>query len=157
MPLSQYDKFFDYLSDLKDTYRRLADLLMEKLDAISCNDLLRIDELTGKEQAFVLTSKGFDANIKRFREQLSLSGENLSEIIPNLPRSEQQRFLDLFRLLKSNLEECQALNDNCQGLLGDTLHKINRALDKTRGAKYGKAAEAASSASDRPQLFTKTV
>ena len=154
MLLSKYDKFYDYLSDLRDTYRRLADLLLEKLDAISCNDLLRIDEITGKEQAFVLTCKGFDANIKRFREQLPLSGETLSEVISNLPPEEQQRFADLLRPLKSNLDECQALNASCQGLMGDTLHKINRALEKTPGAGYGKAAPAAN---DRPQLFTKTV
>lgn len=156
--MGKYDKLYQYLEDLHQSHVHLSGLLVAKLDAVIAADLDRLDEIIKQEQVFVLVSKGFDANLKRFREELSLSGDTLSRIITELPPEERQRFRDLFERLKLSLEETKALNRKSQDLLDQHLHRIGkslRSLDKSNGTSYGKAASEANG--ERPHLFTQSV
>ena len=155
--MRKYDKFYQYLEELHQNHVHLSGLLVAKLDAVIEADLDRLDKIIKEEQVFVLVSKSFDSNLKRFKQELSLSGDTLSQIVTELPPEERQRFRDLFERLKLSLEETKALNQKSQDLLDQYLHKINKsikALDKNHGASYGKASE---SNGDRPRLFTQSV
>lgn len=158
--MSSYDKFYDYLSELHGNQQRLSELLTDKIKAVTGGNLDRLDEIIKDEQVFVLASKSFDANIKRFREQLSLSGEKLSDLIPELPLEEQQRFRDLFKKLSAGLEQTSALNSQCQGLIEGRLHVLDkgvRRLDKSPAKPYGKPEGVQPPSNGTPRLFTKSV
>lgn len=155
--MSRYDKFYAYLEELNNNHLHLSGLLQRKLDAAIRHDTDELDAVIKEEQVFVLVSKGVEGNLTRFREQLSLQGETLREIIPELPADERQRFEDIFHKLKLNVEETQTLNLKCQELLEQHLHTIDKALrelDKSRSKTYGKNA---GEPGKEPGLFTKSI
>lgn len=144
--MENIDKFYAYLSELQENYTKLAALLKDKLDAVVQYDVLRLDGIIKQEQVFVLVSKGFDTNIKTYREKLSLRGDTLGAVIDELPDSERERFRTLFKQLQAVLEEVRSLNESCQKLIEERLYSIDKAikeLDKTDGRPgYGKNATA---------------
>ncbi len=157
--MSKYDKFYEYLADLHQNHVRLLDLLQSKLKAVDSQDINKLDEIMKEEQVFVLVSKSFDSNIQRFRNELSLSGEKLSDIIPELPDQEQQRFRTIFKQLKNSLDQTQALNQNCQDLLEERLYVLNkniRKLDTSANNTYTKPGDAGKSGGSQ-YLLTKSV
>ena len=126
--MSRYDKFYTYLCELHSSHLRLIDLLKNKLVAISDSDLDTLDDTIKEEQVYVLASKSFENNIARYRRELSLSGDKLSEIIPNMPDDEQGRFFEIFENLESGLSLANELNQKCQTLLESKLYSINKSL-----------------------------
>ena len=139
--LSDYDKFHGYLTDFLHGYKRLAELLSKKLAAIAKFDVSTLDEIIKEEQVFVLLSRGFDQNVQNYREKLSLKGTSLSEVIQEMPITEQGRFQSLLKALKSQLDEVKFMNEKCQSLIEERIysleHAINR-LDNSRNATYRK-------------------
>lgn len=139
--LSAYDKFHAYLCELLQSYDKLSSLLQEKLTVVQADDTGRLDGIIKEEQVFVLISKGFDASIKKYREELSLQGETLSSIVKELPGEERQRFQDVFRQLQSKLSEVKGLNERCQSLIQEKLYSLDKTikgLDKSATTTYNK-------------------
>ena len=151
-----YDKFFAYLDSLDKSFIKLAGLLHEKLAALDRFDPDTLDEIVKEEQVYTLKSKGFESQIKNFRQQLKLSGETLSEVIAELPEEEKQRFEDVFLRLSTSLEVVRELNQKCQDLTENRLHQIDKALkdvDKSKGTSYSEIRNS----DDAPKLMNKSI
>ena len=84
-----YDKFHGYLTELEGNFAKLSQLLHNKLSALERFDIDRLDAIIKEEQVFVLLSKSFDANVASYRQKLGLKGQQLSDIITELPVEEQ--------------------------------------------------------------------
>ena len=151
-----YDKFLAYLNDLEKSFEALSGLLTQKLVALDRFDLEKLDNILKEEQVYVLQTKGFDNNIKMYREKLGFSGDRLSQIIGELPGAEQQRFDDALKQLTAALEKVKALNEKCQGLTESRLSALDKAikeLDRSTGANYGETRPPA----DAPMLMNKSI
>lgn len=154
-----YDKFHAYLCELEESYTRLSEVLTRKLAALQKFDLDQLDEILKEEQVYALIARGFDANIKGYREKLSLSGETLGEIIEELPDEEADRFQQIFIKLKAALEVAGALNQRCQDLIEERLHYLDKAIKELDGKPTTYSQKGSSEPGDKtpPKLFTKSV
>ncbi|MCL2033861.1 MAG: flagellar protein FlgN [Oscillospiraceae bacterium] len=141
-----YDKFYAYLDEFFQNYTKLSELLTRKLSAIAKFDVATLDGIIKEEQVFVLLSRGFDSNVQNYREKLSLKGSSLSEVISEMPLSQQGRFQSLLTALKSRLDEVKFLNEKCQTLIEERIYSIERSInhiDKSRTSTYSKPGTAA--------------
>ena len=157
--MSQYNKFYAYLSELHQNYEKLFSLLQKKLEAVERFDIEKLDSILKEEQVFVLISKGFDQTIKGFRESLGLKGDSLSNIIGELPTEEHQRFQAIFKELDTTLSAVKGLNEKCQLSIQDRLYSLDKSikeLDKTATTTYSKDKSTQSGGSD-PHILTKSV
>lgn len=155
-----YDKFHGYLTELEGNFAKLSQLLHNKLSALERFDIDRLDAIIKKEQVFVLLSKSFDANVASYRQKLGLKGQQLSDIITELPVEEQGRFQSIFKQLKASLNEVKTLNLKCQDLIEERLYSLDKAikeLDRSTGASYGKQGDDSKRPGDPPHLFSKSV
>ena len=155
-----YDKFHGYLTELEGNFSKLSQLLHNKLSALERFDIDRLDAIIKEEQVFVLLSKSFDANVASYRQKLGLKGQQLSDIIAELPVEEQGRFQSIFEQLKTSLDEVKALNLKCQDLTEERLYSLDKAikeLDRSAGTSYGKQAGDPKRPGDPPHLFSKSV
>ena len=141
-----YDKFYAYLDEFLQNYTKLSGLLTRKLSAIAKFDVATLDGIIKEEQVFVLLSRGFDSNVQNYREKLSLKGASLSEVISEMPLSQQGRFRSMLTALKSRLDEVKFLNEKCQTLIEERIYSVERSinqLDKSKNATYSKPGAAA--------------
>ena len=135
-----FDKFYGYLSELLRSYTKLYELLIRKLAAIAAYDIAALDSIIKEEQVFVLLARGFDTNMQNFRNKLSLTGDSLSAVIPQMPEHEQQRFTSLFHTLRAKLDDVKSINEKCQSLIEERIYSLERAIrsiDKSAGTPYG--------------------
>ncbi|MDR2909167.1 MAG: flagellar protein FlgN [Oscillospiraceae bacterium] len=151
-----YDKFHAYLGELESGFKKLSALLHEKLRAVEKFNLEKLDGIMKEEQAYVLLSRSFDKNIKDYKERLGLEGEKLSDIVEELPEAERARFREAYRTLKAALDEVKALNEKCQGLIEERLHRLDKAIkefDRSAGTPYGDIKKP----SDSPTLMNRQI
>lgn len=155
---SQVDKFYHYLEELHETYSRLVFLLKEKARVVETFDIGRLDEIMKEEQTIVLVTKGFDQNIKRYRDSIGFTGESLIDIVEEMPEERRQDFRVLYANLRAVLEESRVLNEQCQGLIKDRLQMIEKRiqeLDRAGTAPYG--VNGNKTGAPKPGVFSKTV
>ena len=111
----------------------LVNLLDHKLKALEDYNIQKIDAVMKEEQVHVLASRGFEKNLAKFRTELSLEGETLSEVISNLPEEEQERFTELFERFQIVIESAKELNETCQKILKTRMDEIGKVLKKVDG------------------------
>lgn len=136
-------------------YKKLSVLLVRKIAAVEADDIAVLDEIIKDEQVYLLLSRGFDRNIANFRGRMGLKGENLGDIIGELPEDERPRFSALHRRLRSAVGEAGDMNEKCQRMTEAKLHVIGKKLkelDKSGSVSYGKDA-----AGGKPGIFSKTI
>ena len=140
-----YDKFHSYLVELLESYTKLADLLSMKLDAVVNFNSDALDGIIKEEQVFVLLARGFDANLKSYRDKLGLKGESLSAVINEMLVEYQPDFQAVFAKLCTRLDEVRLLNEKCQSLTEERIYRLeclkNR-MDHSSTASYGKPGSA---------------
>ncbi len=157
-----YDKFYGYLSELLQSYTKLGELLTKKLAAVASFDVSALDNIIKEEQVYVLLARGFDNNLRTYREKLALDGDSLSVVIPQMPEEQQARFESVFHRLKRRLDEVKSLNENCQGLIEERIYSLEKAirgLDKSKaGTTYsGKAATPKPGQNSDPHFLHKQI
>lgn len=158
--MNHTDKFYAYLKELDESYTSLADLLRQKLAAVTRNDLVRLDEIIKDEQAYILKARGFDQNLQTHRDRLGLKGDNLAQVIEELPQEHRDSFRRLHKRLKTTLDEVQALNKKCQGEIEDRLYVLDRSikeLDKAENATYRQSGESNNAPGPGAGMFSKSV
>lgn len=157
---NQYDRFYDYLSDLLQNYTKLGELLTQKLSAIARFDMATLDSIIKEEQVFVLLSRGFDSSIQSYRDKLSLKGDSLSAVITEMPDEFQAKFQGLFVRLKSKLGEVKQLNEKCQSLIEERIYTIERSIhqiDKSSTISYGKPGTPKTISGTDTHIFKKSI
>ncbi len=158
-----YDRFYSYLSELLQSYTKLSELLAKKLAAVASFDVSALDNIIKEEQVYVLLARGFDNNLRAYREKLALDGDSLSVVIPQMPDAQQARFESVFHRLKHRLDEVKALNENCQELIEERIYSLEKAIrgldqSKATGATYsGKAVSPKPSRSSDPHFLHKQI
>lgn len=158
--INYYDKFYDYLVELLQSYTKLNELLTQKLSAIARFDITALDNIMKEEQVFVLISRGFDSSIQSYREKLSLKGDSLSAVIEEMPSEYQPKFQGLFANLKSRLDEVKQLNERCQSLIEERIYTLERSihqLDKSNTVSYGKPGAAKPTAGADAHMLHKSI
>lgn len=152
--------FYTYLQELNDSYSGLLDLLRTKLGALSNFDISSLDEIMKQEQVHVLQARGFDNALIQHCKELGVDGGKLSDIITALPQGEQERFIQLHKRLKTTLDEVKDLNENCQSMIQNRLHSIDRSikdLDKSDNKTYHKPGDSQSPAVKQTGFLSKSV
>lgn len=158
--MKHIDKFYLYLDELDHSYKRLAQLLQSKMEAVQKYDLIKLDAILKEEQVYVLLSKGFESNIHAHRDQLSLKGETLSAIISELPEDQKGRFQQQYKRLKTALNTVKDLNDKCQQLLENRLYSLDKSiksLDKSDNTTYRSKAEPIPNAGSNLHILSQSV
>jgi hypothetical protein len=128
------EKFLAYLQTLQSDYSSLAALLHKKREAILAYDLTTLSDIMKDEQAYVLLSRGFNANVEAFRRQLALKGNTLGEVIENLPPQWRPKFQQVFAPLKEAIDNVRERNQECQLVIEQRLGQIGKRIENLSGA-----------------------
>lgn len=120
--------------------KTLMGIEQEKLQAITQNDLQKLDACIKEEQAQVLKLRGLDR--KRDLLLVRMGYENLSfkEIIDVLPQEDRAESRRLYNELQRATDDFNNINASVRTALEVNLHNINAALESLKIPPAGAAA-----------------
>ncbi len=122
------DSFYNYLFGVIKLHRDTIPKLKDELMLIQSNSIDELNDNLNHQQIFLYQIKTFDQDVTAYMEKLGVSGENISEVIKQLPEEEQKRFEELLAEFKETAKEIKFYKDKCQTLLQTKLHTVNKSI-----------------------------
>lgn len=120
------DDFHTYLFGVIKLHQEMIPKLKDELMLIQSNSLDELNQNLNYQQIFIYQVKNFDEKVADYMKQLNLSGNNLSEVIKQLPQDEYERFDDLLKKFEKTSREMQFYKEKCKIILETKLHVINK-------------------------------
>ena len=137
------DQFQDYLSSVLKVYQDLVPVLKIELEAVSKDDINKLDDCLKSQQALLLQTKNFDSKVKEFQVKLNIAAANLSALILQLPEDRQMVFFEILHQFGQASEEVRFYQEKCRTLLQSKLYFIDKVLSESnaqKGSTYTKEA-----------------
>ena len=122
------DSFYNYLFGVVKLHRDAIPKLKDELMLIQSNSVDELNENLNHQQIFLYQIKSFDQDVAAYMEKLGVTGENITEVIKQLPESEQPRFTELLTHFKETAKEIEFYKDKCQTLLQTKLYTVNKKM-----------------------------
>lgn len=120
------DSFYDYLFGVIKLHRDTIPKLKDELMLIQSNSIDELSDNLNHQQIFLYQIKNFDQDVAAYMEKLNVSGKNISEVINQFPKDEQDRFAKLLAEFKEVATEIEFYKNKCQTLLQTKLHVVNK-------------------------------
>lgn len=120
------DSFYDYLFGVIKLHRDTIPKLKDELMLIQSNSIDELSDNLNHQQIFLYQIKNFDLEVAAYMEKLNVSGKNISEVINQFPKDEQDRFAKLLAEFKEVAKEIEFYKNKCQTLLQTKLHVVNK-------------------------------
>lgn len=133
------EEFHQIVLALIELLKTLMGIEQEKLQAITQNDLEKLDACIKEEQAQVLKLRGLDR--KRDLLLVRMGYENLSfqEIIDVLPQEDRAESRRLYNELQKATNDFNSINASVRTALEVNLHNINATLESLKIQPTGAA------------------
>ncbi|MBC3805013.1 hypothetical protein GH808_11280 [Acetobacterium fimetarium] len=120
------EDFYNYIFGVIKLHRELTPKLKDELMLIQSNSLDELNQNLNYQQTFIYQIKNFDEKVADYMKKLNLSGNNLSEVIKQLPQDEQERFDGLLQQFRETSREMQFYKEKCKTLLETKLYVVNK-------------------------------
>ena len=132
--MDNIDDFNKIIVDLIELLENLIKIEESKLNAVTENNLSKLDKCMTEEQACMMHLRGLDK--KREQIQSSLGYEKLafSEIISQLPPEQKNKFKVLYDELLSKTKEFKSISESVKTSIEVNLHCIDSILDKLKNS-----------------------
>lgn len=126
-------KISDFLRDYCRFYKDFLNLEKEKLDDIRQGRYEALDKHIRNEEAFVLKSRGLEAERLSLMERLGKKDAVFSEIIPMFDETVRPQLLEIFDEFSKTIFELKEVNSTCNELAQLKLTTIQNVLKKMNG------------------------
>ena len=122
------EEFYNYLFGVIKLHRDLIPKLKDELMLIESGSVEALTENINRQQSFVLQTGRFDADIKKYMDGLNLTGNNITEVVVQLPEEYRLRFYGLIGEFDQTVKEMNFYKEKCQSLLELKLHLVEQKL-----------------------------
>jgi hypothetical protein len=129
------DDFHRYLQGVLKLYQDMVPILKEQLKSIEKDDVEAINASLTSQQALILHTKSFDNRVASYLSSLGISATNLTQLISQLPESQQLRFSELLGQFGNTMTEINFYKEKCSVLIHSKLHLIDKTLSRQRNQK----------------------
>jgi len=120
------EDFYQYLFGVIKLHQEMIPKLKDELMLIQSNSLDELNQNLNQQQIFIYQIKNFDEKVADYMKQLNLNGNNLSEVVKQLPQDEQKRFDGLLEQFRETSREIQFYKEKCKTLLETKLYAVNQ-------------------------------
>jgi len=124
----QSHDFMSFLEGYLSFYQEFLEIETNKHEVISQNDVKQLDRFVTKEQAYLLKSKGLEAQRQKMMDSYGFKDTTLNEFLPHLDSSVQEKADTLYHDLSDVLMDFKAMNTRCNSLIELRLHRIGNSI-----------------------------
>lgn len=123
------EEFYQCLFGVIKLHRDLIPKLKDELMLIESGSVEALTENINRQQGFVMQTKEFDKEIARYMETLNLKGNNVTEVVAQLPEEYRLRFYGLIEEFNKTIKEVEFYKEKCKLLLETKLHQIGKKIE----------------------------
>jgi len=132
------EEFYNYLFGVIKLHRDLIPKLKDELMLIESGSVEALTENINRQQSFVLQTRRFDQDVKKYMEALNLRGNNITEVVAQLPEEYRLRFYGLIGEFDETVKEMNFYKEKCKVLLETKLHIVEQKLSTVENRNVNK-------------------
>ncbi len=129
-----YEDYLQYLEDLADTLEQMAEVTKAKNKAARAGDLVTVESLMKKEQAFSMTLRGMDIKRDKMLAEMGLQGVPLSKLAENYPPELFDRARKTAEQVQNRYTVFRSASEAARVTMEIALHDIERMLPENQPA-----------------------
>lgn len=129
------EQFKNVIRNMIELFDNLEKLEQKKLEAVTKNKIILLEETMNKEQAEILKLRGKEKELYSIQKQYGWEGKRFRDIISLIPVDEKQEFEDLFQNFSKSIERFQGINEEAKKSISIQLYSINKAMQEN-GMEY---------------------
>jgi len=154
---NDFEPFCTIIQDMLNLFDDVITFENNKLDAITANDIITLDNYLHDEQAYLMKMRGLESKREKLLNQLGVPGLTFKEIICEFDSPEKETLHSFYDELSLKTSELQESISTTKRYIDLNLHSVTTLLERIEGniTTYGKGGEKEDS-SAQPQRFTPT-
>ncbi len=129
-----YEDYLQYLEGLADTLEQMAEVTKAKNKAARAGDLVTVESLMKKEQAFSMTLRGMDIKRDKMLAEMGLQGVPLSKLAENYPPELFDRARKTAEQVQNRYTVFRSASEAARVTMEIALHDIERMLPENQPA-----------------------
>lgn len=145
------EQFKNIIKSMISLFESLEVWEQKKIDAVTKNKIILLEEAMNKEQAEILKLRGMERELYAVQKEHGWEGKTFRQIIPLIPEEEKQEIEGLFRKFSDCIKSFQAVNEEAKKALNIQIYAINKAMQQN-GLEYNDSGKI----KNRKQSFTNT-
>ena len=126
--MEQMDALYELLEESAELYESLLITEREKYDAAIKNDIIKLDEVTSKEQVFYLKIKGLEQRRNKLVQDMNLEDKKFKEIIEIADKVQRPKLNVVYERLYKALIDVKQINKQCKIVIDVRLHRIDAVM-----------------------------
>ena len=121
-------KFKAAMQEMIDFFEEFQALEQEKLDAVSRNDIIYLEECMKKEQAEILKLRSLERKQIQAQKELGFENATFKEIITLVPKEESAELEIMYEQLSNSLEIFKSTTEGIRKKIELNMYAIDNAL-----------------------------
>lgn len=128
--MENIDKFKAVVQEMIDFFEQFQLLEKEKLDAVSRNDIIELENCMKKEQAEILLLRGLERKQARIQKELGFENATFREIIDLATVDQKPELEAMYKQLLNSLETFKSTTEGIKKTIELNLYAMENAIQK---------------------------
>lgn len=128
--MENIDKFKVVIQEMIEFFEQFQALEKAKLEAVSRNDILYLEECMKKEQAEILVLRGLERKQIEVQKELGFENATFREIIDLVPVEQKAELEAMYKQLSNSIDIFRSTTEGIKKSIELNLYAIENALNK---------------------------
>lgn len=128
--MKNIDKFIEVIQEMIEFFEQFQVLEKAKLEAVSRNDIIYLEECMKKEQAEILVLRGLERKQLEVQKELGFENATFREIIELSPVEDQAQLEAMYNELSNSIDIFKSTTEGIKKSIELNLYAIDNALKK---------------------------
>lgn len=128
--MENIDKFKVVIQEMIEFFEQFQALEKAKLEAVSRNDILYLEECMKKEQAEILVLRGLERKQIEVQKELGFENATFREIIDLVPVEQKAELEAMYKQLSNSIDIFKSTTEGIKKSIELNLYAIENALNK---------------------------
>ncbi len=128
--MENIDKFKVVIQEMIEFFEQFQALEKAKLEAVSRNDILYLEECMKKEQAEILVLRGLERKQIEVQKELGFENATFREIIDLVPVEQKAELEAMYKQLSNSIDIFKSTTEGIKKSIELNLYAIEHALNK---------------------------
>ena len=121
---------YEILKESADLYKNFLELEYKKYDIAIKDDIVALDDIVSKEQAFYLKMRGLEQKRGKIIEEMGMKGKSLKEIIELSDEEQRLMLIEAYDELYELILEVKKISNLCKTVIEVRMNRIHKAMKK---------------------------
>jgi len=121
---------YELLKESADLYKNFLKLEYNKYDIAIKDDIVALDDIVSKEQAFYLKMRGLEQKREKLIEEMNMKGKSLKEIIELSSEEQRPMLIEAYEELYKLILEVKEISNLCKTVIEVRINRIHKAMSQ---------------------------